>query len=114
MFSQIQKEEIITALKQVNALKVLVFGSYANGTENKESDLDLYVVTKDNYLPRSYHDKIRLKCAVSEKLDSVRRFFPIDLIVHTKPMHEKFKIMNSSFARDILNGGVVLYEADDE
>jgi len=113
MFSYAQKQEIITVLKKDNPLKIIVFGSYASGTEKESSDLDLYVITRDNYIPQNYKEKIKLKCAISESLDPLRRHFPIDLIVHTLPMHEKFKEMDSSFAREILNNGEVLYEADD-
>jgi hypothetical protein len=38
--------------------------------------------------------------------------YPIDLIVHTKRMHEKFVKLNGSFAKKVLEKGVVLYEQD--
>jgi hypothetical protein len=45
-------------------------------------------------------------------LRDIRRKTPVDLIVHTQPMHRKFIEMNSLFAREVLEEGIVLYEAD--
>jgi hypothetical protein len=36
--------------------------------------------------------------------------YDIDLIVHTKPMHEKFIQLGSMFSREVATKGVVLYE----
>ena len=33
----------------IPAEAIYLFGSYANGTHNKDSDIDLYVVFNDNY-----------------------------------------------------------------
>jgi len=33
-------------------------------------------------------------------------------LVYTKPMYEQFKALNSSFSREILNKGIVIYEGN--
>ena len=45
------KNEIIENLRPLKPEKVILFGSYAYGSPTNESDVDLYIVTKDNYLP---------------------------------------------------------------
>ncbi len=35
---------------------------------------------------------------------------PIDLIVYTKPMYERFVDLKSMFSREVLKRGIVLYE----
>ena len=112
MLNNTQKNQIITILKRLDPYKVVLFGSYAKDNENPDSDLDLYVIMKEDYIPATYKEKIKLKCRVSEVLDPLRFLYPIDLIVHTLPMYEKFKELDSTFFRDILHHGVVLYEAD--
>lgn len=112
MLNDTQKKQIINILKKIDPYRIVLFGSYASGDEKLDSDLDLYVITKDHYFPKTYKEKLRLKCKVSEVLDSIRISYPIDLIVHTLPMYQKFKDMNSAFSQDLLNNGVVLYEAD--
>jgi predicted nucleotidyltransferase len=51
------KNEIIENLRPLNPEKVILFGSYAYGSPTNESDVDLYIVTKDNYLPSSFSEK---------------------------------------------------------
>lgn len=92
--------------------KIILFGSYASGKEDDDSDIDLLVVTDDNFYPSSYREKMDYYLNVSKNLRELRKEYPVDLIVHTRPMHEKFIQMDSSFARDILNNGIVLYEKD--
>jgi len=41
------KSEIIERLKPLNPDKIILFGSYAYGTPNEESDIDLFLL-KDN------------------------------------------------------------------
>ena len=38
-------------LKPLNPEKNIILGSYAKGTQTKESDIDIYIVTKDNFIP---------------------------------------------------------------
>ena len=51
---------------------------------------------------------------VSRVIRDIRRQVSIDLIVHTKSMHRKFIELGSMFSQEILQRGVVLYEADHE
>jgi len=37
---------------------------------------------------------------------------PIDLIVYTKPMYNKFNELGSLFSKEISQKGIVLYESD--
>ena len=110
------KNEIIVqiqlSLQQLNVSKVILFGSYAKGAESDESDIDLLVVTKDNFLPESFAKKMEIKLKIATALKSVRKFVDIDLIVHTKPMFEKFIQLNSGFKREILSTGTIIYEAN--
>jgi hypothetical protein len=49
---------------------------------------------------------------VSNVLTDITRKTPIDLIVYTKPMYEKFIELGSLFSKEISRKGTVLYEAD--
>jgi len=102
------KKEIMEAFKELELEKVILFGSHAYGHVTKDSDIDLYVVTKDNYLPQSYKEKRALVWKVSQVILEIRKKYAIDLLVHTKKMHEKFVELQSSFSKDILEKGKVL------
>jgi len=51
---------------------------------------------------------------VSKMLSKVMEEIPIDLLVYSKPMFKKFIELNSMFSKEILQNGIVLYEADHE
>ncbi len=90
--------------------KLILFGSYADGTPNEDSDIDLLVVTSDRQIPRNFSEKSNIYLRVAEKLHDIRRRIPVDLIVHTHAMHQKFIEMDSMFSREIINHGRVVYE----
>ena len=109
------KNEIITqidlSLRHLNVSKVILFGSYSKGTQTVDSDIDLLVVTKDDFVFDSFAQKMKIKLEISTALNPLRKFADIDLIVHTKPMFERFILLNSGFKKEIINSGSIIYEA---
>ena len=102
--------QIIEKLKTNQPEKIILFGSYAYGIPNETSDLDILVVTGDQSIPANFTEKSQIYLNISKSISDFKREFPIDLIVHTKAMHEKFIETNSLFAREIMQKGKVLYE----
>ena len=103
---EILKHEIVERLKPLNPDKIILFGSYAYGTPNEDSDIDLYVVTKDEFIPQSYREKSEVHLKVSRALRDLLQKHPTDLLTHTKAMHDKFLGLDSSFAREITSKGI--------
>ncbi len=104
-------ELIIEKLKEsINPLKIILFGSYAYGNPTKDSDIDLLVVTNDNHYPKNYKEKMETYLNISTILSQFKKEFPIDLIVHTIPMHKRFIELGSMFSKEILKNGKVIYE----
>ncbi len=102
--------QINLAFKNLNVNKVILFGSYAKGTQTDDSDIDLLVVTNDNFVFKSFAQKMETKLKIARALNSLRKFADIDLIVHTKPMFKKFVQLNSGFKNEILKTGSTIYE----
>lgn len=102
------KEELVDRLRLLNLEKAVLFGSQAWGDAQADSDIDLYVVTKDDFLPENWREKTKIYLRIVNALDDLQKRYPIDLIVHTKPMHEKFIELNSMFCRKMLKDGVNL------
>ena len=46
--------EVNRSLRDLNISKVILFGSYAKGTDVEGSDIDLLVVTNDNFIFQSF------------------------------------------------------------
>lgn len=102
------KKMIISALIPLDPEKVILFGSYAAGTEKKDSDVDLYIVTKEDFIPQSYAENMRHYKKYSRPLKELKGKIPLDLLVHTKQMNRIFENNRSSFAREILENGEIL------
>src|SRR5438105_3313087 len=82
--------------------KIILFGSYAYGTPNADSDVDLLVVMP----ARNQHDQsVRIRWRLSAP-------FPLDLIVRT-PKEMAWRLEEGeSFLTIIMSQGKVLYEKD--
>ena len=104
------KKEIVERLKPLNPQKIILFGSYAYGTPHKDSDIDLYVVTNDDFIPQSYREDSEIYKRVSRRIRDIRNMVAIDLIVHTKEMYKKALEINQFFVSNVLENGVKLYE----
>lgn len=82
--------------------KIILFGSYAKGRPERDSDIDLLVIKDTNYR-RDERDR-----EVRELLRDVK--FPLDIFVYTPGEVEKFYNLKGSFIDGIFRNGVVLYE----
>lgn len=106
MLPEIIKDQIISNLKSIDPEKIILFGSYAYGNPTEESDIDLYIVTKNSTIPASFSDKIKLRVQISDLLNPIRDRFPLDIIVHTLPMYRRFMELGSSLSQTIQNRGI--------
>lgn len=92
-------------VKKIKPEKIILFGSYAHGNPNHDSDVDLFVIMRT----RKKDSKRNL--AISLLL--IPREFPVDIIVKTpKEVEQAIKggVNNAFFIREILKTGKVLYE----
>lgn len=104
-------QELKVNLSKIDPYLVLLFGSYAYGTPDPDSDLDVFVVLNDQSMPVTFKEKQDLYLKVSQFTRPVAKQIPIDLMVFTIPMFEQFKLANTSFSKEILTKGIVLYES---
>ena len=103
-------EQLKRELIKLDPYLILLFGSYAYGKPNESSDIDLLVVTNDDYIPENFKEHSLIYLKVSKVIRPVKKQIAVDLIVYTLPMYEKFIDQNSSFADEITNRGVKIYE----
>ncbi len=98
------KRDIIKALKPLDPKDIILFGSYAYGVPREDSDIDLYIVTKDHYIPENYNQKIKLYLKYSKKIRKIRSVIALDLIVHTQGMRNIFFKQKNQIVEDINKG----------
>jgi uncharacterized protein len=108
MISEKVKNDIINALKPISPDRVILFGSHAYGEPSKDSDIDLLVVTADDFLPENFKEATKVHLNVSKRLLEMQKEIPMDIIVHTRPMFKKFIELDSMFSRKIMKDGIFL------
>jgi len=82
--------------------RILLFGSYAWGVPHAESDLDLYVVVRDQADP-----PYRLARRAYHALRGAR--VPVDVVVRTRTHSEHNAGLTSTLDCEVLTRGIVLY-----
>ena len=84
--------------------KIILFGSYAYGTPNEDSDVDLLVVMP---AANQHNQSVRIRWRLAAP-------FPLDLLVRT-PKEMAWRLEEGeSFTTTIVSQGKVLYEKDDQ
>ena len=83
--------------------RVVLFGSYARGLGTEDSDVDLLVILP--FDGKSVNQSVEMRMRL-------RPTFPVDLIVRTPEKVRERLEMGDDFMREILEEGIVLYEAD--
>jgi predicted nucleotidyltransferase len=105
MYDMIDEQEIkqvaIRLGASINALRVILFGSYARGEANDNSDVDLMIIAESD-LPRFKR---------SRELYKLFRPYPfgMDLVVYTPQEFERGKRSPVSFVSTVLREGKTLY-----
>jgi predicted nucleotidyltransferase len=93
--------------REFRPLKIVLFGSYAYGTPNDDSDVDLMVILpKDNSGRRNSERALAIRKKIPKP-------FPLDLVVRD-PEDIAWRLEEGdSFLKDVLTKGRLLYETPD-
>ncbi len=89
--------------RQLHLKKVILFGSYAYGRPNADSDVDLFIIMKS-------------RLHVAERAAQVYGLldphpFPVDILVRT-PAEVRHRLsLGDPFIQEIVNRGKVIYES---
>ncbi len=103
-------QQLTESLRALDPYLVLLYGSYAYGIPHEDSDIDLLVVTNDDFIPNDYYEHTQLYLKVSKTIREIKKQIAIDLIVHTLPMYKLFLKQNSSFGNEVISKGKILYK----
>ena len=90
--------------KEFSPQKIILFGSYAYGTPDLDSDVDLLVVMDSD---EPIAQRIRRVTEVAKV-----RFLPMDIIVRTPTEMAERLAMGDFFLAEILEKGKVLYRCE--
>jgi uncharacterized protein len=100
-FDQIQEfsQEVVDKFQPD---KIILFGSYAYGEPNQDSDVDMLVILP--FDGRSVQKAIEIRLAINYH-------FPLDLLARTPQQIQQRLEMGDFFIREILQKGRTLHEA---
>ena len=101
---EIIQNDIISALKSINAEKIILFGSYAYGNPTENSDLDICVVEK------KYESKWKEKKKIRKLLEHIK--MPKDILVSYSEEYNFYKNEINSVFNDVDKKGVILWPKD--
>ncbi len=90
--------------RQFKPEKIILFGSYADGTATEDSDVDLLVIMRCRMRPPRKATQIYMKA---------RPPFPMDMMVRTPKRIAERLAVGDCFMQEIVNKGQVLYERRD-
>jgi len=103
----IKQKEIKAVVKKIaenyKPEKIYLFGSFAWGKPNYDSDVDLFIIknTKEKWLQR--HRKVR---------DLIDGVLPVDLLIYTPKETKRRLDMGDFFIEDILSKGKKIYDSE--
>jgi predicted nucleotidyltransferase len=104
MVTQKQLDEIKRRIvEKFKPQKIILFGSYANGTPTEDSDLDLLIIKDSNLPSRIQNRKVR------KILADLR--VPVDVIVKTAKEFETYKDIIGTIVYPANKFGKVIYES---
>ena len=96
--------EIVDKIKnEYQPEKIILFGSYAYGKPNKDSDIDLFIVKETN------KRRVDRFVEVSQITHEPKQGISISPVVYTPREVETRLAMGDDFAEEVLNKGEVLY-----
>ncbi len=104
----ILKDEIVQRLKPLSPNKIILFGSYAYGTPNNESDIDLFLLKDDleKNQTRDYQLSLQKRLIDLQK----KYLIGIDLFVDSSDrVQHRIEDVNDQFYGEIMRKGDVIY-----
>jgi len=104
-----EKEKLnimIDAIKEkTTPQKIILFGSFAKGTEKEDSDIDICIITDKPQRKIDMLNEIRL--STIDKID-----IPFDILIYRKKEFNERAKRKNSFENQINEEGVLLYESE--
>lgn len=92
--------------RQFRPDKIILFGSYAYGHPNVDSDVDLLVILP--FADDPLRQAGKMLCQISDKVG----YLPMDLLVRTPEQVQHRLNLGDQFMKEITEKGKVMYEAN--
>jgi predicted nucleotidyltransferase len=102
--------QLLEALKQSDPYRIILFGSYAKGTANENSDIDMVVILDNNDVAKNYEERLQKKLYINRLVRNINYKIPLDILVYSKEEYKIVKNCGNYFIDEIEKTGKIIYE----
>ena len=103
-------DNLVQSLKSSDPCKIILFGSYAKGNPNENSDIDLLVILDNDRVAQTYTERLETKISIRNLVLEINREFPLDILVYSKEEFNIIKKHGNYFIDEIEKTGRIIYE----
>ena len=103
-------DNLIISLKPSDPYKIILFGSYAGGNPNENSDIDIMVILDNNHVSKTYQERLEKKIFIRNLVLEMNRKIPLDILVYSKEELNLIKERGNYFIDEIERTGKIIYE----
>jgi predicted nucleotidyltransferase len=103
-------EKLVLSLKASDPYKIVLFGSYANGNPDGNSDIDLMVILDNDHVSKTYEERLNKKVYIRSLVREINRKIPLDILVYSKKELNLIKEHGNYFIDEIERTGRIIYE----
>jgi predicted nucleotidyltransferase len=103
-------EKLVLSLKLSDPYKIVLFGSYANGNPDENSDIDLMVILDNDHVSKTYEERLNKKLYIRGLVREINRKVPLDILVYSKEELNLIKEHGNYFIDEVERTGRIIYE----
>jgi predicted nucleotidyltransferase len=103
-------DQLLEALKQSDPYRIILFGSYATGTANENSDIDMLIILDNNDVAKNYEERLQKKLYINRLVRNINYKIPLDILVYSKEEYKIVKNYGNYFIEEIERTGKIIYE----
>jgi predicted nucleotidyltransferase len=100
---------LIEAIKLSDPYKIILFGSYANGTATENSDIDMVVILDNNDVARTYDERLKKRLSVNKLVRDINYKVALDILVYSREEYRIVKDCGNYLIDEIERNGKVVY-----
>ena len=103
-------DQLLEALKTADPYKIILFGSYAKGTADENSDIDMVVILDNNDVAKTYKERLDKKLYINRLVRNINYKIALDILVYSKEEYKIVKNFGNYFIDEIERTGKIIYE----
>jgi predicted nucleotidyltransferase len=101
---------LIEAIKQADPYKIILFGSYADGTANEDSDIDMVVILDNDEVAETYEERLKKRLRINKLVRNINYKVALDILVYSREEYRIVRNYGNYLIDEIEKNGKTIYE----